>query len=416
MKKTLVISNACFSEKGANGRTLKNLFGKTDADKLAQFFIYGIPDFDVCRKYYQVSDKNALKAILPFVKLDGNIEKAPSIEDDNRDVTTEERIVRKTPLKVLLREIVWLLSGWENAYFRKWLESFKPEAICLFIANNIFLIRLAIRIAKKYQIPIFVYTTEAYNFMDFNYLTNCPSVAYKIYFMWLRSAYKKITPYVQCGFFNNTLLRDAYQKEYGYPCHCIMNCSEIQCLPRYEVCSYKDMKVAYLGNLGLGRHKALIEMAEILQEIDKELYLDVYGSASDENMRRELDDACGVKFHGFVCYEQVVEIIHNSHLLVHVELNDEIVNRDLKYAFSTKIADCLCSGTPLLMYASDTLAETIFLKENECAFVANSKEQLKKVLEQALTDEDARKQIVDNACRTKNNVLTGNDMLIQMLS
>ena len=74
MKRTLVISNACFSDEGSNGRTLKSLFRGTDKDKLAQFFVYGKPDFGVCKKYYRVGDKEALKSIFPFVKMNGVVE------------------------------------------------------------------------------------------------------------------------------------------------------------------------------------------------------------------------------------------------------------------------------------------------------------------------------------------------------
>lgn len=417
MKKTLVISNACFSDEESNGRTLKNLFNKMKPAGIAQFFVYGKPDFKTCSTYYQVTDRDALHSLIPFRSVGGPVgnEKAFKKRKEENETVIKEIKGGKTPLKVLLREIVWLLGRWKNQKLWKWIEDFRPEIILLFIANNTFLIRLAIQAAKRYHIPIVVYSTEGYSFMDFNYFTNRPSAAYRLYYRWLCMEYKKVSSYTVNGFFNNTLLSNKYETEYGYPCRCIMNSSEIEYIARPEIGEKGRFMVSYLGNLGLGRYKALIEIANTLQEIDKELYLEVYGKAPSEAADKALAECKGIRFHGFVSYTEVVRIIHKSSLLVHAEYNDATVNRDLKYAFSTKIADYICSGTPMLLYANEQLAETVFLKENHCAFIAHDKNSLKEVLLQAVTNEEQRKRIIENAKKARDKFMTGNSEFIQTL-
>lgn len=404
MKRTLVIANACFSDVGANGRTLKNLFVDTDAGKLAQFFVYGEPDFSVCQKYYQVSDKDALQSLL-FPKKAGTLIKEEKLEK-YKETNTEGKNEKKTPVKALGREMVWRLGRWRTKRLWEWMDAFEPEIIVLFIANSAFLIRLTREIEKRYQIPVIVYSTEGYNFMDYNYFTRRFSLIYYIYYAWLCREYKKLAQFVKQGFFNTTLLRDKYALEYGYPCSCAMNKSQIDWIEHSEIES-EEIRITYLGNLGLGRHKALIEVAEVLQKIDQKLYLDIYGVASDELIKKELEENAGIRFRGFISYDKVKEVIHKSNLLVHAELNDAMTNRDLKYAFSTKIADCVCSGTPLLIYANEGLAETVFLKENDCAFIAHDKEGLKEILKQALTDQNTRRRILQNARITRDKFLTG---------
>lgn len=419
MERTLVIANACFSKEGANGRTLENLFSGVNKEKVAQFFVYGKPDFQMCNRYYQISDKDALKSIFPFVKVNGEIKEDKGNDNnptEKKGLEAVEKIPHKTPFKVLTREIVWKLSEWNRKSFWKWVDDFKPQVVFLFIANNTFLIRMAIQVAKKYQIPIIIYTTEGYNFMNFNYITNKPSVAYNLYYSWLAKAYGNIALYIKCGFFNNTLLRDCYQRMYGYPCQCIMNSSSIDYTINTKVVPYQDMQITYLGNLGLGRHKALMEVAQALQEIDKSLHLDVYGMAPDEGAVSEMQQCKGIRYYGLIPYEEVVKVIHNSNLLVHAELNDPIVTRDLKFAFSTKIADSICSGTPFFVYANESLAETIFLKETECAFIVNDRHQLKEVLIKALSDEEARKSVVVRAKDVRDKYMTGNYAFRQSLS
>lgn len=389
---------------------MKNLFSKAEPLNLAQFFVYGDPDFKMCGRYYQVSDRDALASLNPLKAAGGPVECTEDTdqESEGRDETVYLGVADKTPLKMLIRETVWLLGRWRSRRLWRWIEAFRPERVCLFLANNTFLIRLAIQIVRKYRIPLVVYSTEGYCFMDYNYFTNRPSVVYRLYYAWLCSAYRKVSAYVTEGFFNSTLLRDRYAESFGYPCKCIMNGSETPFLDRSALEKDKAPLVSYLGNLGLGRSKALMEVAQALQEIDAGLFLDIYGAAPDDGVKEELTNCPGIRFHGFVSYEEVIRIIHESSLLVHAEWNDPIVNRDLKYAFSTKIGDSVCSGTPFLIYADAGLAETVFLKESGCAFVVSERESLKSVLRQALTDENERRRIVENAKKAIETSLTGN--------
>lgn len=477
-----MIANACFSDGTSNGRTLKNLFARAEPAKLAQFFVYGDPDFSICGRYYQVSDRDALASLNPLRAAGGPAERGeePDREAGNlvegrtsagqkpdeptegrtsagqkSDEPTEGRtsagqkpgettkgridagqksdesmegkegfcqadatekaymgVANKTPVKMLLRELVWLLGHWKGRRLWQWIEEFEPERLCLFLANNTFLIRLAAQIARKYRIPLVVYTTEGYCFMDYNYFTNRPSLVYRLYYKWLWRTYRKVSAYVTEGFFNCTLLRDRYADAFGYPCKCIMNGSETPFLDRSAL-EKRAPVISYLGNLGLGRSEALVEVGQALQEIDPSLHLDIYGAAPDDQVKEELTGCSGIRFHGFVPYEEVVRIIHESSLLVHAEKNDPIVNRDLQYAFSTKIGDSVCSGTPLLIYADEGLAETLFLKENDCAFVAGNREMLKPILRQALTDEKERRRIVENARIAKERFFTGNEQFME---
>ena len=61
--RVLVFSNTCFSKSDSNGRTLGNLFSGWPKGRLAQFYIKSAtPDFDVCDRYFLVTDGQALKA------------------------------------------------------------------------------------------------------------------------------------------------------------------------------------------------------------------------------------------------------------------------------------------------------------------------------------------------------------------
>lgn len=404
----LIISNAALSQTDSNGRNLSRLVDCIDTEQKAQFFVYGFPDFRECNKFYQVSDNDAFYSFIRRIKKDGRVVK-------NIDIRTSDRIkkkTQKTPFKMLLREVVWKYGCWDNRYLNKWIEEINPVCILVVAGDNSFIVNFAKKVAKKKNLPIILYSTEEYPFKNYNYVTKRFSVFYLIWRKLLRDSYKKIVKYVKAGVFNTEGLKDLYEREYGYKCYFIYQASNITWNENFQLT--KEIKVSYLGNLGLNRHKALIYLAEMLGKVYPGVKLDVYGKPN-EIVKKELENCPYICLKGFIAYEQVVEVIHKSTLLVHAEYKDEFYTRDLKYAFSTKITDSVCSGTPFLIYAPKELAETSFLEKNNCAFVASSSEALIEQLKLALTDENMRKIKLYNAKKVKEKYFTNNGQLKEII-
>ncbi|MGL5255455.1 MAG: glycosyltransferase family protein [Proteocatella sp.] len=402
----LILSNGCFSDTDSNGRTLAKLFQNYNNANLAQFFVYGNPDFTVCDRYYKVTDRDALESLLRWKETGGVVE-CPIKLSSEAVISTNASFkkVKKTPLSMLLREFAWLVGRWNGRGLKQWIEKFNPEAVFVSLGDNVFLSRLAIQIAKKYSIPVYAYSTENYCFKNYNYLTKRQSLLYKIFYLWMNKAFKKLEKYVKLGIFNTPMLTEAYDKKYNYPCTCVFSPSDIDFVKNIEVAH--SPIVAYLGNLGVGRHKALVELANVLGEVMPGVKLDVYGKLPESIEDAKLITSCDhICYKGFVSYIDVVRHIHESTLLVHTELDDGFYSKDLKFAFSTKIADSVCSGTPLLIYARRDLAETDFLIRNQCAFVADSKDELRQELVKALTDKEAREVVVQNAKEVRNSYFT----------
>lgn len=398
-QRILVISNACFSNMDSNGRTLAQLLKDLAPDELAQFYTYGTPDFSVCREYYQVSDGQALKSFLTRKQLGGPVteEKYRAASDAIHPEPVKK--FKKTPLTMLLRELAWKYGAWNGQKLGNWLQRVSPSAIFLFTGDNAFLLNLAGKIARQYGIPIYVYSTEDYCLKNFNYLTRRPSLFYSVFHRKLMNAHRRIEPLVEKAFFNTDSLSNDYAEVFRFPCEACYAKSDIDFQENADVPQDPSkICVSYLGNMGVGRHKALIEIADALAEVVPGSKLNIYGRIP-ECAAEEMLGNSNIRYCGFISYGEVVKVMHDSTLLVHAEANDPFYNQDLKHAFSTKIADSICCGTPLFMYAPPMLAETEFLLENQCAFVATDKKQLKPVLKEALLHAERRKEILKMAGR-----------------
>ena len=403
-KKILIISNAALSQTDSNGRNLARLIDFISIERKAQFFVYGNPDFKECKDYYNISDRMALQSFFGHLRIDGHIKYAPN-ESDNGMKTFKRR--KKTPFRMLIREFVWKHGSWNNAYFKEWIDNVNPNCLLVVCGDNAFTLNIAKKISIEKNIPIILYSTEEYPFKNYNYLTKRPSLFYRTWKRFIDKAYKEIESSVAVGVFNTIALCDAFKNNYSYKCCYIYQKTNIDWVDNSKIS--QPMIVSYLGNLGLNRHKSLIEIANTISDIVPGLKLNVYGRIP-KNIKSELQSCQNMNLCGFVNYNDVVKIIHQSTLLIHAEYNSPFLNRDLKYAFSTKISDSISSGTPLLIYANENLAETSFLKDQGCAYVATTKEELSLNIKRALFDVDSRKKILKEAFRVRKEFFEKNDM------
>ena len=87
----------------------------------------------------------------------------------------------------------------------------------------------------------------------------------------------------------------------------------------------------------------------------------------------------------------------SSDLLVHAECFENFYREDLKFAFSTKIADSLAIGVKFLLYAPEELACTEYLKNARAAYVVTTSDELSDILRQLIGFSDIANVYKDNA-------------------
>ena len=71
--------------------------------------------------------------------------------------------------------------------------------------------------------------------------------------------------------------------------------------------------------------------------------------------------------------------------------------RQLQYAFSTKIADSISSGKCFVLYAPKELACSKYILENGCGWLATTKDKLNQVLVGILSDAKQRDEVLQRA-------------------
>ena len=159
--------------------------------------------------------------------------------------------------------------------------------------------------------------------------------------------------------------------------------------------------ISYFGNIRCNRYKTLADVAGMLDAINleqgKHYKLRIYTAESDREICGMLQKHKCVEWMGFLTGEDFVVALRQAQLLLHVEAFDKASVEKVKHSVSTKIADSLASGVPLVAYGPENVASMAYLRRKGCAVVATSDRELKDALLAAFTREDLRRAVVERA-------------------
>lgn len=400
-KRVLVVSNNCFSLTNSNGRTLGNLFNGWPKENLAQICVIAKdPNWEICNNYYCIEDKKMLEAFIKLRKADGKILVQPTLSETaftSSADTKRVNIGKKTVEKVALRELIWARKRWNSKSFNNWLDTFNPEAIVLQFGDSIFMIEIACYIATTKNIPLIIYNTEGYYFFPRNWhqRTKFDWMVFPIYRHIYRKAVEKLMRIANHSIYLNKMLKHDYDSVFGNSSTVIYNSSSIE-WSNTPLFTGNKPQICYLGNLGLDRDSGLIEIGDVLNSINSEYKIQVYGYA-DKDTQDRFKSALGIEYKGLVSYDEVKNIITKSDILFHVETETGYKTRQLQYGFSTKIADSVASGKCFVVYAPEELACSQYIKNNGAGWTASTKDQLKAVLLDIFYNPEHRSKVLNCA-------------------
>lgn len=404
--KILIISHNPISPQSNMGKTFLSLFSAFEKQELCQLYIYPtIPNVDRCASYYRVTDKEILKSLICFRKAGGEVDKGRICEfagvyENAGDEALYRSRKNKKPLRRLLRDAMWGMARWYHSDMKTWLVKEQPE--CIFVAPGVakFLYNIAITIAEDLGIPIVTYICDEYYFVKTpRGLTDALRLKLlksKMEALMERSAHLLVI---------SDELRQAYSEKFGLEATVLMTGAGIPVAEKASAVS-EPCEICYFGNIRCNRYLSLCDVGRELDAINKtlgrEYKLKIYTAEKDEQILKELSQYCSIELCGFVTGQAFEEAFQHSQLLLHVEAFDEESIDFVQHSVSTKIADSLASGIPLLAYGPERISSMRHLLRHECAITAASKDKLGNMLLTAFTSETVRTEVVRNALKTAN--------------
>lgn len=402
MPKLLVFAHSGFSDSDANGITMKNLLSAFAPEEKAEFYLdVQQPDFSAAERYFRVTDTQMIKAFL------GKRSQHIFTRADETQATGQKKSAaapKKIPVWLKkqkynftlkwLREQLWGISPWGHRALKNWIREFAPDAIVYMVGESVFMDKLVLKTCRETGVPLVLYNGEAFRIIDLKTRHGLE----RAYYRRVEKLYETLNRRAAMVMYNCEMLRADYEAKYPRMGSSAVVYNSAAC-DQTPYAPGEDLKLTYFGNLGVGRSDALLQVADILGKIDPKLRLDIYGNALPEAAQRFADHA-NIDYHGFVNAAELHDIVEKSDILLHVESFDPDIIPKLKYAFSTKIAQCLCAGRCFVSFAPTGTASSQYLKDAEGALLVSDEAQLEQLLRDLVADPQLRLAYAQKAAET----------------
>ncbi len=404
--KVLVVSHNVFSKTGNMGKTLSAYFNEWNVGEIAQFYVhYEVPTSHICHNYYRITDKEMIKSIFTrktgtiLTEKDINIDLADSRTDTGNTAKLYQKGRKRTPFIYFARNLWWKLGKWKTKKLLAWVDKFNPDIIFLASGDYYFIYDIALELAKYKSIPLVVSCMDDY----YLYNKNEKKLGGKLMHRIFMKHVKKTMEYASCIYPICEKMGRDYEKLFNKPYHTLCTPSTIDEPLNYE----KTKAISYIGNLDNKRNEALVQLGQAFKKIGcdhKAEYIDVYSAETNPETLKDLTEGNGIRFHGRLNSEEVLRVMGTSMAVIHTESFDEQARKIYKYSVSTKIADSLASGTPILAFGPAEMAAMEYINQNESAYCIVDEKDLEDSLKKFIEDEGLRERIRSNALAlAKNN-------------
>lgn len=369
MKRVLLISNCAISKSESNGRISSFTIKSENPNTLYNFYLRGCPDFDGC-KYFTISPKKAILSKISFGIMKSNF----SIPKNDENILLSLNPKSSKPFYHLLRSFAYIRNFSILRRLTKFVKSADIDTIYLWGSNVPFLYYYAWKLQKKCGVQLITYTSEDYPLKSYNFINNKHSFLAFLLRKSLRKQCSKVYKRSKKNIYSTNELKELYENELNISSGIVEYLkSELERV--YFDKKVKDIKnILYAGNLYNDRVKSLCDVAEYLKKYE-DITINVYGNGSSECIE-QLKQYKNIHYGGVVPFNDLIDKIYTSDLLLHVEGFSDEYMKDCRYAFSTKIADYFVTGIPFFVYGPKEISGIKFCYNLIGEFVACDKKEL----------------------------------------
>lgn len=384
--KILVISRNAWDDTNAIGNTLSNFFEGIDGLEFANiYFREANPGNALCTRYYRVTEAEVLKKwFVPekigkgFTWTSNGI--APKVSAAQKN---EKRLIRliqshNIQLAYQICDGIWYTKKWLNQKFRDFVEDFQPDLMVTFVksAPQYYLTIKYLR--ENYHIPLFSWIA------DDEYTTlvrkNAKESIENLRYIIRESAMVRGCSQPIC---------DHYNAQFGCAATPLYKGCELPIPVKDRV--HKPIQITYAGNLLYGRLETIEKIAECVERMGEKGKPVVFTIFSNTLLSPEETRFFRHKkftlYMGQQSYPMVKQKLAQADVVVHAESFEEKQIIKTKYSFSTKIIDCLQSGSVLLTVGPKELASVAYAKQIPGSCVIDDLKSLQSRLEDMLSDE-----------------------------
>lgn len=391
----LVLTRSSWNDTNSTGNTMSNIFAGYDPEKIANIYCRSAkPDNSVCKYYYSISEKDLLKSVFnihykpgkPFT-INGRVTENTK---ELRDQETEElfySFFRKKPsiLALWAQDILWRIGRWRNNTLDQFLSHFKPDIIFAPSFHTRYTYRLLWYIQSKTGANVVLFHAD-----DYLTVKGLGGSLLSQINRWLR-AVVVIQSANRADI--NYCISPKQQEEYSKKIHSEMKLlykgADFTVQPSYAGNNERNLiRIVYIGSILYGRWKTLAILAKAIQEINTgspKFMLMIYSQYQPTaKVKKQMIIEGASEFVGKVPADQVLNVLSDSDIVLHVESFDKKERMETRLSFSTKIVDCLHSGRCVMAIGWKEAASIDYLIKNDAALVATDETEVRKRIKEVI--------------------------------
>lgn len=388
----LVIANNAISQFNNNGKTVYSFLKDVPPENIAQLY-FGtneIPFLEGCKSYYRITEMDVLKSVVSFKFSTRNTHNQlvsridTSIPTKKRDGKILSFLKRHSSTLSIIREQLWQFNTWDSQELNGWIRQFEPTVIFAVLGNCIFVHKIAMKLAKRYNIPLSIYFTDDYVLND-----TSSNFVQRFHYHRLKRVYVESISFAKNSFVIGEKMQKAYRDHFNHDFGILVNGIDVDKFRRFKIRQINDKQsvvISYIGGLHLNRWKSIVKLAQIIsQQNEFNVEFKVFSVAVPADSILQAFSRVGVSYCGSLNYEGVLNQMDKSHFLLHIESFDKKDRLYTRYSISTKIPEYMMSKRGIIAFGPSDIASIEIFKNNNLGCV----------LTELDTDEEIKSKILD---------------------
>lgn len=383
----LIISQELWTTKNNGGNVLSNLFEGFDAEFAQIYCSPGMPENNVCKNYYQITDMMMIKHFFRKEKIGlkktfveypkHNLQNIENSSNENSFYSFFKR--HHWLIFDILREVLWKFSNWNSKDLELFIKEFNPDVVFAPCYGSHYMLSMTRYIAGKTDAKIISYISDDhYSFRQFRL-----SPLYWLYRFSLRKSLKKTFRKYSLTYTMTEEQKQELTNALGANMKILRKGGDNkEIIDKNSV--GKPIRLIYAGNLCCGRMETLSHISEVLKEINKtnvEIELNVYtNSIITDDIKTKLNDNKSSFLYAAVSQYTLKQLYNKSDIMLHVEAFSLKYKLLTRLSFSTKIVDCLASGCAVLCISWNGHSGYKYLRNEDAAICIDNLENVKSIL------------------------------------
>ena len=403
----LVVGEGIWDDKNSYGNTLSNFFGGPvwENDRFYNFYARSTnPSNKLSVEYFSVTDFDIIKSVFRFKVRSKQFDSSEITKSDHKEAEMINHIhaaKNRDPI-YFIHELIWNSHLWLNQDFKQFVKDCKPDIMFAFLATTSLLLPVMSYLKNNTDCKLVLFCADE----------NYQNIALKSPFYrrcYLKKDFVSCIRMADCVYTISEEMSDYYKNEFQINSKVLRKGCEFEKEPKHGL--NEPLRFVYAGNLMWGRDDTLARVARTIEKINQnglKAKLEIYsGTPITPELEKKLNIPDASELMGKRPYDEIKNILHDADVVLHVESFEPEAIELVKYSFSTKITDCLQSGSLVLGIGPKNIASIEYIKKVDGAIAVDEISHIEEKIAEIVNKKDT---LAENALLTRQYALNHHEI------